>query len=320
MAGSATVKITAKAATITVTNASKTYGESDPAFTGTVEGLVSATDLGTISYVRTNATVNNVGTYDDVLTASYTANSNYAVTVVPGDFEITAKTATITVADASKTYGATDPTFTGTVEGLVSASDLGTISYSRTGSDENVGTYDDVLTAEYTPNSNYSVTVVPGDFTINPASMSITVNGSNTSKVYNGSLQNYTGTVTATSTTEGFDDSKFSYSGSTTVSGTNVGEYTMALAAASCAYNDNNYTVAWTIGDPVKLIITPATTEVTATGYEQAYDGVAHSITVTAPSGATVTYSTDGTNYSSENPSYSDVGNYTVYYKVVKDN
>ncbi len=165
--------ITAKAATITVADASKVYGEADPAFTGTVEGLVNANDLGEIAYSRTGAD-EDVGTYDDVLTASYTANANYAVTVVPGDFAITAKAATITVADASKVYGATDPVFTGTVEGLVNANDLGEITYSRTGNDEDVGTYDDVLTASYTANNNYTVAIVAGDFTITPAAVTVT--------------------------------------------------------------------------------------------------------------------------------------------------
>ena len=83
-----------------------------------------------------------------MLTATYTANANYSVTVVPGDFAITAKTVTITVADASKTYGAADPAFTGTLEGLANEGDLGTVTYSRPTADVNdVGTYADVLTA-----------------------------------------------------------------------------------------------------------------------------------------------------------------------------
>ncbi|MBQ1438839.1 MAG: InlB B-repeat-containing protein, partial [Solobacterium sp.] len=39
---------------------------------------------------------------------------------------------------------------------------------------------------------------------------------------------------------------------------TNVGTYKTELAEASCSYADENYTVNWTMGDPVKLIITPA--------------------------------------------------------------
>lgn len=50
--------------------------------------LVSSDDLGTITFYRTNA-AQAVGTYADVLSARYSANPNYRVTVVPGDFSIT---------------------------------------------------------------------------------------------------------------------------------------------------------------------------------------------------------------------------------------
>ena len=56
--------------------------------------------------------------------------------------------------------------------------------------------------------------------------------------------------------------------------------------------------------------------------YSAAYDGQAHGITVTVtdPTDATITYSTDGTTYSTTNPIYTDVGEYTVYCKIEKDN
>ena len=61
------------------------------------------------------------------------------------------------------------------------------------------------------------------------------------------------------------------------------------------------------------------TLSVTAEGWTGMYDGEAHSITVTAPAGATVTYSeSESGTYSAENPAYKDAGNYTVYYRVEK--
>ena len=55
----------------------------------------------------------------------------------------------------------------------------------------------------------------------------------------------------------------------------------------------------------------------TANGYEGTYNGNPHGITVTS-SGATITYSTDGKNYSSTSPKYTNAGIYTVYYKIEK--
>ena len=173
--------------------------------------------------------ITNVGTVNYIVKAT---NANYSEITAEGTLIVAAKAATITVADASKTYGAADPAFTGTVNGLVSTGDLGTITYSRTNDAEGVGTYEGVLTADYTLNDNYNVTVDPGDFTIDPAEITIE-----------------------------------------------------------------------------------------AQGYTGSYDGQPHAIAVTAPEGATVTYATSETGaYTADNPAYTDVGTYPVYYKVEKTN
>jgi len=90
----------------------------------------------------------------------------YTIDYIPGTLTIEPAKVTITVDSASKAEGDDDPAFKGTVEGLVADGDLGEIKFVRTGSDEAVGTYTGVLTATYTENPNYKVTVVPGDFTI----------------------------------------------------------------------------------------------------------------------------------------------------------
>ena len=59
-----------------------------------------------------------------------------------------------------------------------------------------------------------------------------------------------------------------------------------------------------------------------ATDYSGTYDGKPHSISVdvTSPSSTNVTYSTDGKTYSTNNPVFTDVGEYTVCYKIEKSN
>ncbi len=79
--------IGAAKATITVNSASKVQGTADPAFTGSVEGLVAEGDLGEVRYVRTNSD-EAPGTYRGVLDAVYVANKNYDVAVAKGDFAI----------------------------------------------------------------------------------------------------------------------------------------------------------------------------------------------------------------------------------------
>ena len=85
-----------------------------------------------------------------------------------------------------------------------------------------------------------------------------------------------------------------------------------------------NYKVVVTVtaddGTPYSIestfSITPPAPTVTARDYTGVYDGQPHSITVDAPAGANVTYSTDGINYSAANPAYTNAGTYTVHYDV----
>ena len=149
---------------------------------------------------------------------------------------------TITVDDKSKTYGEADPEFTGTIEGLVNDDDLGEIVYSRTNSAEDAGTYEKVLTAAYTENANYTVTVVPGNFTIDPKSID-DGDGMTTSEladvVDNGSEQKQPVTVKDGETTlvEGTDYT-VAYSedctnvGTVTITVTGIGNYAGSVTAS----------------------------------------------------------------------------------------
>jgi hypothetical protein len=90
---SAKVTITPAPVTITVDDASKIAGTDDPAFTGSIEGEVEGHPLQGVTYYRSND-AESVGVYANVLDASFDAslgdNPNYAVTVEPGTFTITA--------------------------------------------------------------------------------------------------------------------------------------------------------------------------------------------------------------------------------------
>ena len=119
----------------------------------------SQTDAGTSQGTVSGYVVRNAAGED--VTANYPTAE-----VVPGNLTVVPAAVTITAADASKVAGAEDPAFTGTVEGLVAEGDLGDVTYRRTNADEDAGVYVDVITASYTANPNYRVTVVPGTFAI----------------------------------------------------------------------------------------------------------------------------------------------------------
>ncbi len=85
-------KIGKKAVTIKVDSKSKTEGIADPAFTGTVTGLVQDIDLGTITYKRADADKDKEKVGADIsIVAEYTENSNYDVTVTPAKLTIDKK-------------------------------------------------------------------------------------------------------------------------------------------------------------------------------------------------------------------------------------
>jgi hypothetical protein len=101
--------------------------------------------------------------------------ANYAITYNTAAFTIAAKSASVTPAAASKTYGAADPTLTGTLSGFV-AGDGVTASYSRAAG-ETVAGGPYAITAALSPASalaNYTITHNTASFTINAATASVT--------------------------------------------------------------------------------------------------------------------------------------------------
>ena len=179
---SATFEITPRKLTVTADSAEREYdgkaltasfssdglAEGDSISSATVEG--SQTDVGSSASTVKDAKIVNADGED--------VTDCYDITYKPGTLTVTPAKATITVNSASKVQGAADPVFTGTVEGLVAAGDLGEITYKRTNTDEAPGTYEGVITAEYTANPNYDVTVTNGNFTITEKGSYEVVSGS----------------------------------------------------------------------------------------------------------------------------------------------
>ena len=162
--------INPKALTITVNNASKTYGDVDQTLTATANGW-AFNDTDTLLDGKLSREIGeNAGTY--AITNSY-VNANYAITLANPTFTITPKALTITVNNASKTYGDADPTFTATASGWV-FTDTDALLDGKLSREtgENAGTY--AITTSYA-NPNYAITLVNGTFTIDKKNISIVV-------------------------------------------------------------------------------------------------------------------------------------------------
>ena len=134
---------------------SKTYGAADPTFTGTLSGFVNGEDdtvvTGTASCSRSNPLVEDVGTYTDVIScAQGTLDAdNYSFAAGDAaDFTINKKQLTSTPIRTRRPTAQPDPTFTGTLNGFefgedeTSANVTGAANCTRTGSEQDVDTYD----------------------------------------------------------------------------------------------------------------------------------------------------------------------------------
>ena len=306
--GSATVKIDEKEVGLEWGTSTFTYNGSAQAPTATATGLCGS-DACTVTVTGEQT---NVGNY--VAMASALSNSNYklpaantqAFSIGKMALTVTAKPKTITYGEAPANDGVTYSAFAGTETAAVLG---GTLDY-----DYNYLQYGDVGNYTITPkgltSNNYDITFTAGTLTVEQKEVGLS--WTNTSLTYNGSPQMPTATATGTVNGDAIG---------VTVTGaqTNVGNGYVATATALTGAKAGNYKL------PAANTCTFSISEagmagITATGWDNIYDGEAHGITVNnIPDGAMVKYGeTEGSYTLDASPKYKNVNTYTVYYQVTK--
>jgi hypothetical protein len=170
---SASASITARPITVAADAQRATYGDPDPALTYRVTtGELVAGDA--LSGALTRDPGLTVGTYA-IRQGALTAGPNYAVTFVGATLEITRRTASVTPAPQTKTYGAADPQLTGTLSGFL-AEDGVTAAYTRTAG-ETVGGSPYTISATLSPAgvlANYAITYNTASVSITPRPVTVT--------------------------------------------------------------------------------------------------------------------------------------------------
>ena len=158
-----TFTINKAAASVTPSDAGKTYGSGDPILTGTLSGFLPSDNVTPI-FARTAG--ESAGTYTISAMLGRTSTlGNYTITYNIARFLIAPKPAFVTANPASKTYGDADPVFTGTLSGFL-PSDNVTAVFARA-SGEAPGTY--TISATFAPAgvlSNYIITYNAAPLTI----------------------------------------------------------------------------------------------------------------------------------------------------------
>lgn len=168
--------------TVAAQPAGKTYGQPNPAFTYTMTGFVGSDNQGNSTAgapsLTTTATQNSpVGSYTITVALGTLGATNYTFTFVNSTLTITKANASVTPTAASKTYGAADPAFTGTLAGFLTADNV-TATYTRTPGQTVLGSpY--TISATLAPAGvlgNYNITYNTAPFNITPAVLTVTAN------------------------------------------------------------------------------------------------------------------------------------------------
>ena len=308
--------------TITAEDYNILYGEAAPTYTATYIGWQGSDDAavlaGTLAYSCDYVAGNNVGTY--TITPSGVTAANYAIQFVAGTLtvnQVAAAVATAPIAITDLVYNATAQTLivAGVAEG-------GTMQYSLDGesytSDLPTATSAGTYTVYYkvVADANHTdVEVATLTATIAQAPLTITAEDYNI--LYGEAAPTYTATYIGW---QGSDDAAvlagtLAYS-CDYVAGNNVGTYTITPSGVTAA----NYAIQFVAGTLTVNQVAAAVATAPIAITDLVYNATAQTLIVAGVAeGGTMQYSLDGESYTSDLPTATSAGTYTVYYKVVAD-
>ena len=171
LAGSVAAHAQTTTLVVTPLNAGRFYGDPNPEFTGTIDGLKSGDNI-TAIYTTVANPGSAVGDYSIVATLVDPDNKlgNYTVVVNTGTLTVTPAPLSIVADDLSRPAGQPNPTFTGTVTGIKNGDAISATQDSQATVGSQAGTYDIVptLTDASGKISNYAVTISNGTLTVTP--------------------------------------------------------------------------------------------------------------------------------------------------------
>ena len=262
----ATANITPAPASVTPNAANKVYGAADPVFTGTLAGFLPA-DAVSAMYSRTLGQTVAGSPYTISATLSpMGVLGNYNVTYNTAQFTITPAALSITANSGSMNYGGAPPLITPIYSGFVNGDTSTSLATAPTctttaTSTGPVGVYPSTCAGAV--DSNYTITYVSGQVTINPAPLTITA--SSGSYTFGGVVPTITPGYSGFVNGQGAASLTSQPSCSTTATSSSpVASYPSTCAGAV----DANYTIGYVNGkiteNPAPLTITANSVSITA--------------------------------------------------------
>ena len=318
--------------TITINKANMTVSKSD--YSGVYDGSAHSGSV-KVTKPSSGATINYGTTSGSYTTTTKPTRTNVGTTTVyykvtNSNYNDSTGSFTITITNATMTVNKTN--YSGTYDGNAHT---GSVSVTKPTSGATIkygtasGTYNlssaPTRTAAGTQTVYYQVTAsnyteVTGSFSITINKANLTANASDVNVPYDGNA--HSGTVNVTKL-KSSDSHSIQYSvdggaySTTNPSFTDVCEHTIAYKVTSSNYNDAT--------GSFKITITKIDLTANASDVNVPYNGNAHSGTVNvtklkSSDSHTIQYSVDGGAYSTTNPSFTDVCEHTIDYKVTSSN
>jgi len=304
------------------------YGDSAPEYTARFEGLIDGDEI-EFTLESDYEIGKGVGKYAITAKVPETSetrkNGNYNIKINGEAYmSVAKKHVTVTLADASVTYGDIAPTFAYTNEPAFVGNDIPTIEIATEYvQGAKVGKY--AVTSQ-SSSKNYSIDYIPGTLTVNKRIATIEYENFNVAydngkkatfdiancvkngfdgDVFVGTLQTNSGDIKLYSA-ENDDDFASSF------------EYATALSIKNKNNEDVSdcYDIHYKVNVEIKEITIKHS--VRNLSENQVYDGEAHDVYVEVENDTTVVYTVNGKEQKS-NPSFVDAGEYVVSYNLVKD-
>lgn len=255
--------------TITANDASRVYGAANPDFSASFSGFVNGDDKNVLT---SPVTFSTTATFNSPVTSTYpivpggATADNYSISFLPGTLTLTPASLLIRGNDASRLYGAGNPSFGASFTGLVAddtEADITGLNFSTDAVTTSPvgGSY--YIRPANASNPNYSFSYEVGSLTINRAPLQITANDA--TREYGaadpGFSASYSGFVAGDTETV---VSGLTFGTNATV-GSSVGtNYVISPSGATSL----NYTLSYVDG---KLSITPADLQIRAEDASRAY-------------------------------------------------
>jgi hypothetical protein len=278
--GSMTQTVRPPTLTVTAQNATRTYGAPNPAFTVKVTGAVNG-DTFTTSASTTATQTSSPGAFNIVPSISGSSVSNYNVVKVNGTLTVTPAALTVAAQNATRTYGAANPTLTVNVTGAVNG-DTFTTSASTTATQTSPpGAYSIVPTVAGSHLADYSVVKTNGTLTVTPATPVISLKSS-ADQAFTNTAVTFTATVSSSAGAPGGTVSF--YDGSTLLNQAPLTAGTATYTTSSLALGTHDITAVYSGDTNFVTVSSPAVST------------TVESFTISAPSGGdSATVSPGGT-------------------------